>query len=79
MRIESGRGLIEEDQVRLADQREREIEAPPLTAGEVLRAGLSLGIELDQLDQLVDPAPPLVVAAVHLDQLGHRQVLLHAA
>ncbi len=35
--------------------------------------------QLDQLDHLVHLAAPDVVAAVHLDQLGHGQVALHAA
>ena len=28
--IEAGRGLVEEQQLRIADERQREVEAPPL-------------------------------------------------
>ncbi len=45
-----------------------------------LRARASrFSAQLDELDQLVDRAAARVVAAVHLDQLGHGQVVLHAA
>ena len=43
-RVEAGRRLVEEDQVGVADQAQREVEPPPLAAGEV--GGAVLGAVL---------------------------------
>jgi hypothetical protein len=72
-------GLVEEDQVRIADQRQRQVQAPELAARQVPRANITLLAELDQLEELVDGSPARVVAAVHLERLGDGQVVLHAA
>jgi hypothetical protein len=72
-------GLVEEDQIRIADQGKGQIEAATLSAGELLGADITLLGELDELDDLVDRPLPNVVAAVHLDQLGDRQIFLDAA
>ena len=71
-RVKPGRRLVEEDQLRVADERQRQVEPPPLTARQLLGADVALLGQLDELDHLVDRAPPGVVAAVHLDQLGDR-------
>ena len=74
-RIEAGRGLIEEDDPRVADQGHREVETP-LHAPGVGRDGL-LG-RLDQveaLEQLIDSSTALGLAEV--PQVGHQlEVLL---
>ena len=72
-------GSSRKTQVRVADERQREVEPPPLAAGELARQRVALGVELDQIDQLLDAATRLVVAAVHLDQLSDGQVGLDAA
>ena len=73
-RVEAGRRLVEEDQLGLADQRQREVEPPALAAGQLLGPLVALLGQLDELDHLVDAAAAHVVAAVHLDQLGDGQV-----
>ena len=78
-RIEAGRRLIEEDQVRVADEREREVEPPALAAGQGLRTSVSLLLKLDEPDHLIDTSTAGVVAAVHLDQFGDGQLALDAA
>ena len=42
-RVEAGRRLVEEDQLGVADQAEREVQAPPLAAGEVGARGTRRG------------------------------------
>ena len=39
-RVEAGRRLVEEDQLRVADERQREVQAPQLAAGQRARAGV---------------------------------------
>ena len=46
--IEAGRRLVEEDQVGIADQRERQVEPAPLAAGERRGARVAFGVQLDQ-------------------------------
>ena len=78
-RVKAGRRLVEEDQIGIPDQRERQVEPPALAARQVPGARVALLAQLHQLDHLVDRAAPAVIAAVHLDQLRDRQVVLHAA
>ena len=47
--IEAGRGLVEEEHVGVADEREREVEPPALAARERAGAGVAAGLELDEL------------------------------
>src|SRR2546423_6383706 len=45
--VEAGGRLVEEDQLRVTDQREREVEPPLLTAGERPDALVLLALEAD--------------------------------
>ena len=78
VRIEARRRLVEEQDVGVADEAEREVQAPALPAGERAGAGVALGVELDEVDELVGAEAARVPAAVHLQQLADRQLLLDA-
>jgi hypothetical protein len=78
-RVEAGGGLVEEQHLGVADQAEREVEAPLLPARERAHARVALVGELDQLQQLVHGARALVPAAVHLEHLGHGELGLEPA
>jgi len=75
--VEAGRRLVEEDQLRVADQRETEIEPPALAAGEPPRTRVALLLEPDQLDHLVDGARMLVVPGELAQLLRDGEVLVH--
>ena len=78
--VKAGGRLVEEDQVGIADERESEIEPPALTAGELLGAHVALlGCSSTSSMTSSTGAAARVVAAVHLDQLGDRQIPLDAA
>src|SRR5207248_3998293 len=51
--VEAGRRLVEEDQFGVADEREAEVEAAALAAGEAANYLVSLVTEPDQLDDVV--------------------------
>ena len=53
-RVEAGRRLVEEDQVGVADDPDRDVGAAFLAAGERADPGVALVAEPDQLDRLVD-------------------------
>ena len=55
-RVEPGGRLVEEDELGVADQREREVEPPPLAAGQPRAERARLPGEADQGDGLVDVA-----------------------
>src|SRR6185312_3234574 len=77
-RIEAGRGLVEEDQLRVADQREGDVEPPPLAARERLAGPVRLAAQADERDRVVDRPRRAVVAGVELEALAHRQAGLGA-
>ena len=52
-RVESGRGLVEDDQVRPVDKREGEEQALPLPAGQDVKGGIRLGGQVKLLQQQV--------------------------
>ena len=60
--VETGGRLVQEEQLRAADDAECDVEASALPAGEVAAAGLALLGEADPLDDLVGVAGPRVVA-----------------
>src|SRR5207248_4692179 len=47
-RVEAGRGLVEEDQLGVTDEREREVEPAALAARELLRELVLLAVEPDE-------------------------------
>ena len=76
-RVEAGRRLVEEEQLGIADQRDAEVEPPPLPARERLHERLALLRQADQLEHVIHAAGARVVAAEHPDRLGHGQVRPH--
>ena len=77
-RVKSGGRLVEEQKVRISDQAEGQVEPAELATGQIPSLRISLLTQFDELDHLVDRATTRVIAAVHLDQLGDRQVVLDA-
>jgi hypothetical protein len=77
--IKAGRRLIEEHQLRVADQRQGDVEATELPAGERSRACVALLCQTDELDRLSRRARMEVVAGVELDELSDRQLGGHRA
>src|SRR6185436_5935280 len=77
-RVEAGRRLVEEDQLRIADQREREVEAAQLPARQRAGARRLLAAQPDELDHLVDVTRARVEAGEVLEHLVHRDVPVDA-
>src|SRR3954468_192034 len=71
-RVEAGGRFVEEDQLRVADQRQREVEPPELPAGELVGARVELLLEADERDRLDHVARVRVVDGHLLDRLAHR-------
>src|SRR5438874_2717511 len=61
-RVEAGGGLVEEHEIRVADERDAEIEPALLSTGQRLHARVALVGEPDERDHLVDIAWPRVIA-----------------
>ena len=78
-RIEAGRRLVEEDELRVADEREREVEPPLLAARQRPRALVGRLRQAGQRDRLVDVARRRIQAGPVRDGLAHGQVPVHAA
>src|SRR5205814_1985390 len=76
-RVEPGRRLVQEDELRVADERQAEVEPAPLAAGELSRARVALLLEPPQADHLLYRPRWLVVAAELGQLLGDGQVLVH--
>src|SRR5918992_2014951 len=75
LRVQGGRGLVEEHELGLHRQRAGDRHALLLTAGEVCREGVSLLGHPDALEQALRPLTRLGLRQpLHLDR-GHRQVL----
>ena len=79
LRVEAGRRLVQDDQLRLVDERAGDRQAPLHAAGQRLDLVLGALVELDELEQLVgalagDVAGDVEVARVHLEVLAHRQL-----
>jgi hypothetical protein len=67
--IETGRRLVEEDQVRVAREREGQVEAAALAAGEPAHLRVLVLVELDDAEQVAGGAGVGVVRAPAVDQL----------
>ena len=75
-RVQSGRGLVQEDQPRVADQGHGQVEPPPHPA-RVGAGQLAGGVgEVELAEQVGRPAPPLGAAQVM--QVGHQEQVLGA-
>src|SRR5215218_851508 len=77
-RVEAGRRLVEEDQLGVADQREREVQAAQLTARQRARVRICLRGQPGEVEHLVDVARGGVEARPVRDRLAHRDVAVHA-
>ena len=75
-RVEAGGRLVQEDELWVADEGEREVEAAPLAAGESARERARPGGEADQFDGLVDVARRTVEPGVEGQALAHGQAQL---
>src|SRR5918996_898953 len=67
--VEAGGGLVEEDELRVADEREREVEAAELAAGQRANALVPLPRQAHELDDLRRAPRRRVVAGEELDDL----------
>ena len=77
--VEAGGRLVEEEQVRVADQGDGDIEAPQLAAREAARPRVRLLAQADVLDRPLDPERLTVVAGVQLERLAHGELRPHPA
>ena len=75
--IEAGGGLVEEDELRVADQREREVQAADLPARERPRARVGLLAQADEVDDLVRLARARVEGAEVGDRLADAERAVH--
>ena len=73
-RVEAGRRLVEEDELRVVDERQRDRQALALAARQVLAAGVAPLAELERVDELVRRPGVLVEAAEEVDELGDGQL-----
>ena len=71
--VEARRRLVEEDQLGVADERQAEVEAAFLPAGQRSHACVALVRQPDDLDHLARVARSPVVAGEHRQALSHRQ------
>jgi hypothetical protein len=77
--VEPGGRLVEEDEVRIARQREREVEPPTLAPGQPTDLGVPHRGELHDLEQVGERARVLVVPAPDLDEFAHAGLAREAA
>ena len=77
VRVEARGRLVEEDQLRVADEPEPKVETPPLAAREAAHENVPLVLQPDQLDDLVDRPRALVVAGEQAQALDDAQRLVH--
>src|SRR4051795_591875 len=77
-RVEARRRLVEEDQLGVADEREREVEAAQLAAAQRARVRVGLVPQPREVEDLVNVARGGVEACPMGDRLAHRDVPVHA-
>src|SRR5213075_2526252 len=75
LRIEPGRRLVEEEQLRIADDRAREREPLLLPSRKLADPTVALLVELDESDHFIDSAPACIEAAKEPHRFGDRQLL----
>ncbi len=73
-RIKTGRRLIEEEEIGIADERDAEVETAFLPTRERLHARVPLLLEAYELNHLVDVSGVLVVSGEKAVHLAHGQV-----
>src|SRR3954454_19520456 len=77
-RVEARRRLVEEDELGVADERQREVQPPQLAAGERPRQRVLLAHQARDVDDLVDVARARVEAGPVGHRLPHADVAVHA-
>jgi hypothetical protein len=77
--IETGRGLVEEEQVGIPDERQREVQPSSLAAGERPDPRSGLVGKTRQIDQLLDRTGLRIVGCLALNDFGDREQLLDPA
>ena len=75
--VEPGRGVVEEEELGIADNPQAHVETPLLAAREGLHLGIGLLAEPNQLDDLTDRARRRVEAGVSFQHLTDREERLH--
>ena len=78
-RVETGRRLVEEQQLRIGDQSKGHVEPTLLATRQRLDPRRRLLAEADDVDHVGDGERVTVVAGVHGQHLGHREVGIDAA
>ena len=78
-RVKPRRRLIEEQQVRIADQSDRHLQPPLQPTGETHDPLVPLLAEADDLDHLVDGSTAWIQARVHHHRLTNGQIRLDAS
>src|SRR6185369_14939298 len=68
---------VQEDELRIPDEREREVEATQLSPRERAHARFALLTETDELDHLAHVSRPLVVAGEELEDLPDGEEGIH--
>jgi hypothetical protein len=77
--VEPGGRLVEEDQLGVADERQREVQPPPLAARERARAPVGRLLEPRERERVLDPSRRRVQAREVLERLAHGEVGVGAA
>src|SRR5207248_9109109 len=75
LRVEPGRGLVQEQQLRTSDDAERDVEPAPLTAGQATGARLALLPEPHPVDDRVRVVRVRVVLREVVHHLAHRELV----
>ena len=76
--VEAGCGLVEEEQVRVPREGDRNVKPSLLAPRELEDAGVPLLLQPDDRDDLVDRSGGRIEACVHRNRLGHREVAVNA-
>src|SRR5665213_4378474 len=78
-RVKASRRFVEKYQIRVADEPDSDVESPLLTSREADHSRVPFLLEANQLDEFLNRSWLGVIAAVHLDRLGDREIPLDAA
>src|SRR5437588_642256 len=78
LRVEAGGGLVEEDQLGVADERKGEVQPPQLSAGEPAAAHVRLWLQSGEREHLLDRARTSVEARPVTQRLAGRDVAVDA-
>ena len=76
-RVESSRRFVQEQQVRVPGQGDRDVQPPLLAAGQLQYPAIALGRQAHEVDHLIHRARMRIKPRVHRDRLYHGQVTVH--